>query len=146
MTTKSVKTTKVWHVSLWIAQTLLAGMFLAAGIMKTGTPIEALSQSLPMAAEMPILTRFIGIVELAGGLGLLLPAALRILPQLTVLAAAALGGVMVLAMIFHVVRGEYSSIVINIALGTLAIFIAWGRLHKAPVISRFTKTHSIART
>lgn len=146
MTTKHVKTSRVWHVTLWIAQILLAGMFLAAGVMKTLTPIAELSQSLPMAAEMPILTRFIGIVELAGGLGLLLPAALRIWPQLTVLAAAGLGLVMVLALIFHIARGEYASIGINIALGTVSTFIAWGRLHKAPIISRFTKTHSVVRT
>lgn len=145
MTTKHVQGSKAWHVSLWIGQILLAGMFLAAGFMKTVMPLEELSKIIPMAAEMPLLTRFIGISELAGGLGLLLPAALRILPRLTVLAAAALALVMVFAMLFHIARGEYTAIGTNIVLGLLAAFIAWGRLYKAPIATR-SGTHSTANT
>jgi hypothetical protein len=55
------------------------------------------------------------------------------MPQLTVLAAAALGAVMVLAISYHVWRGEFSSIGMNILLGAVAAFIAWGRLRKAPI-------------
>jgi len=106
MTTKHVKRPKTWHVILWVAQVLLAGMFLMAGFMKAAIPIAELSRIIPMASEMPGLTRFIGVSEIAGGLGLLLPAALRILPQLTVLAAAELAVVMVLAIGFHLARGE----------------------------------------
>ncbi len=146
MTTKHVKRSKAWHVSLWIAQILLAAMFLMAGFMKTMVPIAALAETLPMAAQMPSLTRFIGVSELAGGLGLLLPAALRIWPRLTVLAAAGLGVVMVLAMIFHIARGEASSIGTPVVLGIVAVFIAWGRLRKAPIAPRSAGTHSIANT
>jgi putative oxidoreductase len=95
--------------------------------------IAELSKTIPMAAEMPALIKFIGISELAGGLGLLLPAPLRIWPQLTVVAAAALALIMVLAMIFHIARGESASIGTNIALGILAGSIASGRLYKAPI-------------
>src|SRR5687768_13102625 len=116
MTTKHVKRSKAWHISLWIVQILLAGMFLMVGFMKTATQIDELSKTVPLAAEMPWLIRFVGISELAAGLGLLLPAALRILPRLTVLAAAALSLVMVLALLFHVMRGEYSAIGTNILL------------------------------
>ena len=146
MTTKHVKGSRAWNVSLWIAQALLATMFLMVGFMKTVVPLEDLSKVVPMAAEMPVLIRFIGISELAGGLGLLLPAALRIRPQLTVFAAGALAGVMVLAMIFHLTRGESSSIGTNIVLGILASFVAWGRLHKAPIESRAARAQSVART
>lgn len=146
MTTKHVKRSKAWHISLWIVQILLAGMFLMVGFMKTATPIGELSKTVPLAAEMPWLIRFIGISELAAGLGLLLPAALRILPRLTVLAAAALSLVMVLALLFHVMRGEYSAIGTNILLGALAGLVAWGRLHKAPIESRRDVSRSIART
>ena len=145
MTTKHVKKSKTWNVILWIAQVLVAGMFLMVGLMKTFTPLQELSKIMPMAAEMPLLTRFIGLSELAGGLGLLLPAALRIRPQLTVLAAAALGFVMVLALIYHLVRGEFSAIGTNIVLGVVAAFIAWGRYTKAPITSRSERVHSIAK-
>src|SRR5690606_21188374 len=107
MATKPTKSSKLWNVFLWIGQLILAGMFLMAGYMKTFVPIPELSQVIPMAGEMPGLTRFIGVSELAGGIGLLLPAALRILPQLTIAAAYALGVVMVLAILFHIQRGEY---------------------------------------
>ena len=146
MTTKHVKGSKAWHISLWIAQILLAGMFLMAGFMKTFIPLAELSAIIPMAAEMPVLIRFIGVSELAGGLGLLLPAALRIRPQLTVLAAAALALVMLLAMIFHIARDESSSLGMNIFLGILAATIAWGRFHKAPIASRSVRTGSVERT
>lgn len=144
MTTKHVKRSKTWHVILWIAQVLLAGMFLMVGFMKTATPISELSKMIPMAAEMPALIRFIGVSELAGGLGLLLPAGLRIWPQLTIVAAAALAFVMALAMIFHIVRGEFSAIGSNIFLGIVAGLIAWGRVHKAPIAARSTEKHSVA--
>lgn len=146
MTTKLVKRSKAWHISLWIVQILLAGMFLMVGFMKTATPIQELSETVPLAAEMPWLIRFIGISELAAGLGLLLPAALRVQPRLTVLAAAALLLVMVLAMLFHLVRGEYSAIGTNIVLGVLAGLVAWGRLYKAPIYSKRDASRMVAKT
>lgn len=144
MTTKHVKTSKPWHVSLWIVQVLLAAIFLMAGFIKTTTPMAEFSQMMPMAAEMPALFRFIGVSEFAGGLGLLLPAALRVRPQLTVLAAAALALVMVLAMIFHIARGEASFIPTNIVLGALAALVAWGRTYKAPITPRSQRIHTLS--
>lgn len=146
MTTKHVKRSKTWNVSLWIAQILLAGVFLMLGIMKTATPVAELSKIIPLAAEVPVLIRIIGVSELAGGVGLLLPAALRIWPQLTVFAAAALALLMVLAMLFHVARGEASSIGTNIVLGLMAGFIVWGRLQKAKIIPRSATGHAVLKT
>ena len=114
-----------------------------AGFFKTAIPLSELSKIIPVAAEMPVLIRFIGISELAGGLGLLLPAALRIWPRLTGLAAAALALVMVLAVIFHIARGEAPAIGTNIVLGLLAAFVAWGRLYKAPIATRSRRAHSV---
>jgi len=136
MTTKQVKKFKTWHVSLWIAQVLLAGMFLMAGLMKTVVPISELSKIIPIAQEMPTLIRFAGVCEVIGSIGLLLPAALRILPQFTVLAAEGLALIMLLGMIFHIARGEFASIGTNIILGLMAVFIAWGRAYKAPIAAR----------
>jgi putative oxidoreductase len=144
MTTKKSKKSKVWNISLWVAQILLAGMFLMVGIMKTFTPIEELAKMVPLAAEVPALIRFIGVSELAGAIGLILPAALRIRPQLTTIAAGALALVMVLAMIFHISKGEYAAIGTPMVLGILAAFIVFGRLNKAPISARFSDTHVIA--
>jgi uncharacterized membrane protein YphA (DoxX/SURF4 family) len=127
---------KVLHITLWIAQALLAGMFTMGGFMKTFTPIAELSVTMPWAKDIPGLTRFIGISELLGGLGLILPAALRIAPRLTVLSACGLALIMVLALLFHISRGETSGITTNIVLGLLSVFIAWGRSTRAPIYPR----------
>lgn len=125
---------KAINIALWIAQVLLALMFLMAGIMKTSQPVEALAESLPWVTSTPIaLVRFIGISELLGGLGLLLPSILRIKPFLTVWAALGLVAVMILAAIFHASRGEFSAIGMNVILIALAAFVAWGRSKKAPI-------------
>jgi hypothetical protein len=75
-------------------------------------------------------------VELAGALGLFLPAATRILPRLTPLAAVGLATMMALAVPFHLVRSETVAIVFNLVLGSLAAFVAWGRGRRAPISAR----------
>jgi putative oxidoreductase len=82
------------------------------------------------------LVRFIGASELAGALGLLLPALTRIKPGLTALAAVGLATVMLLAALFHLSRGEGGALVPNFVLAGLAVFIAWGRTKKAPIAPR----------
>ena len=130
----TTKNNKAINISLWIAQGLLAAMFIMAGAMKSTQPIEALAEMLPWANEVPsALVRFIGISEVLGGLGLLLPALLRIKPILTPIAAAGLVVVQVLAAGFHVSRGENEVIGMNIMLVLVAAFIAWGRTKKAPI-------------
>ena len=127
---------KTLHITLWIAQIILGGMFLMAGLMKTFTPIEELAATLPYGKDIPGLIRFIGVSELLGGLGIILPAALRVYPKLTVWAAYGFAIIMVLAVIFHISRNEFSALPINLALGSLAIFVAWGRAIKIPIASR----------
>lgn len=136
MITTQVTRPKVLHIILWIVQAIMAGMFMMGGFMKTFMPIADLSVIMPWAKDMEALTRFIGISELLGGLGLILPAALRIAPRLTVWAAYGLALIMVLAMLFHFSRGEMSDIPKNIVLGLLTIFIGWGRSTKAPILQR----------
>ena len=128
---------KAINIGLWIAQVLLALMFLMAGIMKASQPVEALAESLPWVTSTPIaLVRFIGISELLGGLGLLLPSILRIKPFLTVWAALGLVAIMILAAVFHASRGEFSGVATNIIIAAIAAFIAWGRNKKAPILSK----------
>jgi hypothetical protein len=83
---------------------------------------------------MPLaVVRFIGVSELLGAMGLILPAATKIKPFLTPLAALGLLTIMILAMAFHLSRGEVQATPINIVLGGLAAFVAWGRTKKVPV-------------
>lgn len=123
-------------VGLWIAQILLALAFLMAGGMKLATPPDELIANGMMFVERygGGLTLFIGIAEVLGAIGLILPAALRIAPSLTGWAAVGLLVVMVLALGDHAMNGE--PFVPNIVLGLLAAFVAWGRLSAAPIRSR----------
>jgi|SRR5687768_1344272 len=116
------------HVTLWLLQLLLAAVFLLVGHTHAVAPIEVAVARAPWVASLPVaLVRFIGVAEVAGALGLLLPAATRIYPALTSLAAAGLATMMALAIPFHLVRAEMSAIVINLVLGSLAALVAWGR-------------------
>ena len=128
---------KALHIALWIAQIILGGMFIMAGMMKSTQPIVDLSKSVPWTANVPLaLVRFIGVSELLGGIGLILPSLLRIKPILTTIAAIGILLIMVFAMVYHIVNGETNVIGINIAFGLVAAFIAWGRLKKAPIYSK----------
>ena len=128
---------KALHIILWVAQIILGGMFIMAGMMKSTQPITDLSKSVPWTANVPVaLVRFIGVCELLGGIGLILPGLLRIKPILTPIAAIGILLIMVFAIVYHVSNGEANVIGINIAFGLVAAFIAWGRLEKAPIHSK----------
>lgn len=128
---------KTMNIALWVAQVLLGLMFLMSGAMKAFQPLEALAVSLPWVSSTPLaLVRFIGLSELLGGVGVLLPALLRIKPILTVWAAIGLAVVMLLAAVFHASRGEFPPVGVNLALMGLAAFVAWGRSKKAPILAK----------
>lgn len=125
------------NVSLWIAQFLLFAMFAMAGVMKSTQPIASISQTITWAADLPVaMVRFIGISELAGAIGVLLPSLTRVKPALTPLAAAGLAIVMVSAVGFHIVRGEMTMLGMPTLLGALAAFVAWGRARRVPIEPR----------
>ncbi len=125
------------NIGLWIVQVLLGAAFIMIGAMKTFTPVEELAKNMPdMVANGAGLLRFIGISELAGGIGVLLPALTRIKPILTPLAGLGLLVVMILAAGFHAMRGEFSSLPGPIVFGGMAAFVAWGRFKKAPISAR----------
>jgi len=75
----------------------------------------------------PGLVRFIGVAELLGGVGLIVPWATGIASMLTPVAAAALVLVMILAAAHHIKRHEWPELVPGIVLGALSAFVAWGR-------------------
>jgi uncharacterized membrane protein YphA (DoxX/SURF4 family) len=121
------------NIALWIVQVLLAGMFLMAGVMKA-FQYERAKASLPWVKDVPRgLVTFIGISELLGGLGLLLPAITGIQPWLTPLAGVGLALVMILALGFHASRREGQAIGFNAVLLILAAFVIYGRFLIVPL-------------
>ncbi|MBK9261048.1 MAG: DoxX family protein [Polyangiaceae bacterium] len=125
------------HIGLWVAQVLLALVFLGAGLLKSFTPVAELQTKMAWIKDgMDPLVRFIGVTEVLGALGMILPTATRIKPWLTPLAAVGLALTMVLAAMTHWQLGEYPGIVTNVVLGGLAAFVAWGRFGKAKVPAR----------
>ncbi|MBB5866964.1 putative membrane protein YphA (DoxX/SURF4 family) [Allocatelliglobosispora scoriae] len=116
------------NIALWIVQILLAVAFIAAGAMKATSPKEKLAPKLPWVNDFSAATvKFVGIAELLGGIGLILPWALDIAPILTPLAASGLALTMVLAAAYHARKKEYQGIVVNIVLLALSLFVAIGR-------------------
>ena len=125
------------NVALWIVQLLLSAFSLAAGWNHGLRPLSDTIQSSPWAADLPAaLVRFIGVAELAAGVGLVLPAAVRILPILTPLAAVGLAVIMGLAIPFHIMRGEANVIALHVVVVGLSLFVAWGRLRRVPIRQR----------
>jgi putative oxidoreductase len=125
------------HIGLWVAQVALALAFVMAGFAKVAEPLADLSQKMPFVAALPgALVRFIGFSELAGAVGLILPALTRIKPVLTAWAGVGLATAMVLASLFHISRGEVDKLPAPLVLGGIAAFIAWGRFGKARIPSR----------
>lgn len=122
---------------LWIAQAALAAAYVASGLMKLATPIAKLSATVPWAADMPeTFVRFIGIVDLSAGLGILLPALTRVAPHLTVLAALGSSVLQLFAMAFHASRGEFAVLPVNLVLLILSLFVLWGRSRRVPIAPR----------
>lgn len=127
------KKSKGLHIGLWVVQALLAAAFGMAGFMKITAPIEQLAQGgMTFVNHYGVgMVRFIGISEVLGAIGLILPAALRIRPVLTPLAAVGLAIIMVLACAYHISHSE--PFVPPVVLFALAVFVAWGRFKKVPV-------------
>lgn len=116
------------EIALWIAQALLALMFLFAGFTKTFQSQEKLATAMPWTTHFPMaFVRFVGIVEILGAIGLILPPLVGIAPVLVPIAAIGLVLTMVGAMIYHVSQKEFSALGMNIILLLIAAFIAWGR-------------------
>ena len=122
------------RIGLWSAQIALAIVFALAGAMKVSMPAAELTKMTP---GFPVaFLRFIGIAELAGAVGIILPALTRIAPVLTPLASSGFVVVTASAAVLHLVRGQWSELVVVIVLGALASFVAWGRFKRAPIARR----------
>lgn len=121
--------------AIWVVQILLAVAFLMAGAMKLTQSKEKLAENMAWVNDFSAnQVRTIGLLELLGAVGLVLPMALDILPILIPLAAVGLVLNMIGAAFTHHRRDEYNMIPINLVLLALALFVAIGRLAIEPVI------------
>ena len=125
------------NIALWIAQALLALTFVGSGVWKLLTPTPELAAMIPWAGQVPpAFLSAIGLIDLAGGLGVLLPSLTRIKPGLAVLAALGCTLLMLCAIAFHFSRGEAANTPFNFVLVALAVFVLWGRRSAAPITPR----------
>ena len=115
--------------ALWTVQGLLALIFLFSGGMKLVLPLEALTGQTPLPG---LFVRFIGVAEVLGAVGLILPGLLRIRPGLTPLAAAGLVIIMIGATVLTLADGVVALALIPLVVGLLSAFVAYGRWQRAP--------------
>ena len=121
---------------LWIVQGLLALLFLFTGGIKLVLPLEVLTEGSPLPGWF---VRFLGVAEVLGAIGLILPGLLRIRPGLTPLAAAGLVIIMIGAIVFTLASGDVASALIPLVVGLLSAFVAYGRWRLGPLGRRPTK-------
>ncbi|MAO79558.1 DoxX family protein [uncultured Nocardioides sp.] len=113
------------NIFLWVLAGVLAAVFLLAGARKATQPMAKLAEDMSFvndASEAQV--RAIGVVEILGALGLILPAATGVAVVLTPLAAAGLAITMVGAAVVHARRKEFPNIAVNVVLGGLALLVA----------------------
>ena len=125
------------NVALWIAQGLLAALFLFAGGTKLILPIEEMTKEIAMPG---LFLRFIGVAEVLGAVGLILPGLLRIHAELTPLAAVGLGIIMIGAVVITIMGGAVAPAAVPFIVGVLAASVAYGRSQSRSVVSGFGRT------
>jgi hypothetical protein len=122
-------TTMRFNVLLWIVQGLLALLFLLAGGIKLVMPIEAMAAQIALPG---LFLRFIGVVEVLGAIGLILPGLLRIRPGLTPLAACGLVIIMIGATVITAMSGQMLPALLPLIVGVLSASVAYGRWSLVP--------------
>ncbi|HEY1266671.1 MAG TPA: DoxX family protein [Candidatus Binatia bacterium] len=118
------------NIVLWIVQVLLAAEFLFSGAMKFITPVEEMTKQIAMPGWF---LHFIGVVEVLGGLGLILPGLFAKKTALTPLAAAGLVVIMIGATVLTIMIGGGLLVLIPLVTGILAAFVAYGRWRVLPL-------------
>ena len=121
------------NVVLWIVQVLLALLFLFAGVTKLILPIAEMTKDIHLPG---LFLRFLGVAEVLGALGLILPGALRIKPGLTSLAAVGLMIIVIGATVITATNGPIVGAILPFVTTLLLAFVAYGRWRIAPFAAR----------
>jgi DoxX-like family len=133
----TASTGKGWTIVLWVAQLLLAAAYALFGSMKATQPLDQLAAMMTWIPDFPpLFVRTLGVVEVLGAVGLILPSLTRIQPRLTVFAALCILVHQLCAVTLHVSKGEFGVLGLNVVLIALAAFIFWGRRSKAEIAPR----------
>jgi len=118
------------NTALWIVQGVLAVMFLLAGVPKLVMSAEQMAAPGPI--QLPVaFIRFIGVCEILGAIGMILPGVTGIKPGLTPLGAAGLVIIMIGATVVNIVDGPAPAAIITVVLGAMAAFVVYGRWLRA---------------
>ena len=112
------------NITLWVIQGILAALFLFAGSMKLILPIEAMAGPVSLPGWF---LRFIGVAEVTGAIGLILPWLTRIQPRLTPVAASGLVIIMSGATVITVLGGPAATAAVPFVVGLLAATVAFSR-------------------
>jgi DoxX-like protein len=110
--------------TLWTIQGVLAILFVFAGVTKLVLPIEAMAGPVALPG---LFLRFLGVAEVLGGVGLVLPGLLNIRPVLTPIAASALVIIMAGAVVITAVGGGVAAAVFPLMVGVALSAVAYGR-------------------
>jgi DoxX-like family len=132
----------VINMLLWVVQGLLAALFLFAGGMKLALPLDALAGPIALPG---LFMRFIGVAEVAGALGLILPSLLRIRPRLTPVAAGGLVIIMIGATVLTGIAGPAAFALMPGFVGVLLGLVAYGRVKSRPIAARASVTKASHR-
>jgi len=119
-----IRSNRAVSVALWAVQILLAVVFLFVGAMKLITPVEVMTAQVPMPG---LLIQLVGVLEVLGGLGLVLPGLVRVRRDLTPLAAGGLVLLMSGATSATLMLGETLLALLPFGIGILAGAVVYGR-------------------
>jgi hypothetical protein len=126
-------TSKRINIAIWAVQIVLAALFLFAGGFKLVAPIAAMTKQMPLPGAF---LRFLGVVEVLGAIGLILPSLLRIRPYLTPLAAGGLVIVMSGASGISITGGKLEGAAVPFVVGLLAGLVLYARTRVVPIGER----------
>jgi uncharacterized membrane protein YphA (DoxX/SURF4 family) len=125
------------RIGLWTAQIIIFALFTLFGGMKLFMPVDKLAEMWIWPGQVPSwFLHLTGLLDVVGGIGVVLPAVTRIQPRLTVLAALGCTLLQIAAIVFHLSRGEAAVVPLNVVLLALSVFILWGRGRRAPIAPR----------
>ena len=122
------------NILLWIIQIVLALLFLFAGVPKLIMLDELMKNAPPEAIKFPdFFLKFIGVCEILGALGLILPGLLRKKQELTLLSAIGLLIIMIGAVVVSIMGTGVSTAIVPFIVALLCAFVAYGRWKLSPL-------------